>query len=92
MGAVDEAGFRDLLDRHLPDLWRFARRRVGSADDADDVAAETFAVAWRRRGQLPAEVGVEPACAVRDLARADHADHGVGYRGVSPSSWEAAVR
>jgi RNA polymerase sigma-70 factor, ECF subfamily len=53
MGAVDEAGFRDLFDRHLSDLWRFARRRVGSAEDADDVAAETFAVAWRRRGQLP---------------------------------------
>ena len=53
MGAVDEAGFRDLLDCHFADLWRFARRRVGSAEDADDVAAETFAVAWRRRAQLP---------------------------------------
>ena len=53
MGAVEDAGFRDLLDHHFADLWRFARRRVGSAEDADDVAAETFAVAWRRRGQVP---------------------------------------
>jgi RNA polymerase sigma-70 factor, ECF subfamily len=58
MGAVDEAGFRDLLDGHFADLWRFARRRVSSADDADDVAAETFAVAWRRRAQLPDASGV----------------------------------
>jgi RNA polymerase sigma-70 factor, ECF subfamily len=53
MGADDEAGFRVLFDHHFADLWRFARRRVSSADDADDVAAETFAVAWRRRDQLP---------------------------------------
>ena len=53
MGAVDETGFRDLLDRHFADVWRFARRRVGSEEDADDVAAETFGVAWRRRGRLP---------------------------------------
>jgi RNA polymerase sigma-70 factor (ECF subfamily) len=53
MGAVDETGFRDLLDRHFADVWRFALRRVGSEQDADDIAAETFGVAWRRRGQLP---------------------------------------
>lgn len=53
MDAEDEAGFRRLFDDHFADLWRFARRRVGSAEDADDVAAETFAVAWRRRWSLP---------------------------------------
>jgi RNA polymerase sigma-70 factor (ECF subfamily) len=52
MGSVD-VGFRALFDSHFGDLWRFARRRVGSAADADEVVAETFAVAWRRRDQLP---------------------------------------
>jgi RNA polymerase sigma-70 factor (ECF subfamily) len=53
MSTDDEAEFRVLFDEHLADLWRFARRRVGSAADADDIAADTFAVAWRRRDQLP---------------------------------------
>jgi len=51
--SADDAGFRALFDDHFADLWRFARRRVGSAADADDVVAETFAVAWRRRAELP---------------------------------------
>ena len=50
---MDEPAFRALADRHLNDVWRFARRRCNSADDADDVTAETFAVAWRRHDELP---------------------------------------
>ena len=33
----------------------YALRRCGSRDDALDVVAETFATAWRRRDDLPAE-------------------------------------
>jgi RNA polymerase sigma factor (sigma-70 family) len=33
----------------------YALRRVASRDDALDVVAETFATAWRRRAELPAE-------------------------------------
>ncbi len=56
--AVD--GFRALVDCHLDPVWRFARRRCDSAEDADDIVAETFAVAWRRRADLPPgeEVGL----------------------------------
>lgn len=36
-------------------MWRFARRRCGSSADADDVTAETFTIAWRRRHDLPAQ-------------------------------------
>lgn len=52
--------FRSLFDLHLDPLWRFARRRCRSAEDADDVVADTFAVAWRRRAELPPpeEVGL----------------------------------
>ncbi|RBY81945.1 RNA polymerase sigma factor [Blastococcus sp. TF02A-26] len=33
----------------------YALRRCASREDAFDVVAETFAVAWRRRGDLPAD-------------------------------------
>lgn len=45
--------FRRLFDAHFDDLWRFARRRCHTAADADDVAAQVFAVAWRRRDDIP---------------------------------------
>ncbi len=53
--SLAEARYRSLFDAHFADIWRFARRRCDSAHDADDVAAETFAVAWRRRDDMPIE-------------------------------------
>jgi RNA polymerase sigma-70 factor (ECF subfamily) len=50
---ADDERFRGLFDANFSDLWRFARRRCGTADDADDVTAEVFAIAWRRRDDLP---------------------------------------
>lgn len=50
---MDDAGFRALFESQFGDVWRFVRRRCSSGDQADDVAAETFAVAWRRRDGLP---------------------------------------
>lgn len=52
----DDLLFRQLFAEHFDDLWRFARRRCRSSADADDITAQVFAVAWRRRGELP-EVG-----------------------------------
>jgi RNA polymerase sigma-70 factor (ECF subfamily) len=49
----DDELFRRLFDAHFDDLWRFARRRSPSAADADDITAQVFAVAWRRRDDLP---------------------------------------
>lgn len=45
--------FRRLFDAHFDDLWRYARRRCASRADADDITAQVFAVAWRRRGEVP---------------------------------------
>ena len=53
---MDEERFSELFAAQFPDVWRFARRRTGSGSDADDIiAAETFAVAWRRRYDIPVD-------------------------------------
>lgn len=49
-------------DRDFTDLWRtfaprvmvYARRHVAPAD-AEEIVAETFVVAWRRHGDIPAD-------------------------------------
>jgi RNA polymerase sigma-70 factor, ECF subfamily len=42
-----------LFEAHAADLYRYAYRRCASEHDAEEVVAETFAVAWRRREDLP---------------------------------------
>jgi RNA polymerase sigma-70 factor (ECF subfamily) len=39
--------FEELFERHYPDVFRYALVLTNSRDDAEDVAAETFARAWR---------------------------------------------
>lgn len=51
--SPDEIWFRGLLEDCHRDLLAYAARRVGSVEDARDVASEVFAVAWRRRADLP---------------------------------------
>ncbi|MDT5042181.1 MAG: polymerase sigma-70 factor, subfamily [Actinoplanes sp.] len=54
---MTEESFAEFFTTNFADVWSFARRRTQSDSDADDIAAETFAVAWRRRDRLPAEAG-----------------------------------
>ena len=49
---TDEARFAALYDEAYADLLRFASRRV-DPHAAEDVAAESFLVAWRRFDDLP---------------------------------------
>jgi RNA polymerase sigma-70 factor (ECF subfamily) len=42
--------FGTIFDRHAPVIYRYIARRLG-ADSADDLVAETFLVAFRRRGR-----------------------------------------
>jgi RNA polymerase sigma-70 factor (ECF subfamily) len=49
----DEREFDALFQEHYPDLRRFAMRRVENRAGMEDVLAETFAIAWRRREQMP---------------------------------------
>jgi RNA polymerase sigma-70 factor (ECF subfamily) len=46
--------FEDLYRAHYAAVLRFARRRTDPAT-AEDVAAETFAIAWRRLERIPPE-------------------------------------
>jgi RNA polymerase sigma factor (sigma-70 family) len=56
---------RELAQVHFSRLYReqgrailaYALRRVEDPEDAADVVAETFLVAWRRLGEVPAGVG-----------------------------------
>src|SRR6266542_3605025 len=45
--------FDAAFDAHYLKVLAFAIRRMESRPEAEDVAAETFAVAWRRRDAIP---------------------------------------
>jgi RNA polymerase sigma factor (sigma-70 family) len=51
---VEPARFAELFDRHYSAILRYLRRRVGH-ELADDLAAETFTLAFRRRHQYRGE-------------------------------------
>lgn len=54
----DDAGsrFRRLYRDHLAVVASYAARRTASSEDAADVVAETFLVAWRRIDAIPEDV------------------------------------
>lgn len=52
VGERDDAWFDDLYRSHATPVWRYFARRA-AVDDADDLAAEVFATAWRRRDDVP---------------------------------------
>jgi len=45
----------DLFGRHSGAVLAYARRRVDTAEDAEDVVVEVFCTAWRRRDSVPDE-------------------------------------
>ena len=53
--AHDDEWVTDLFGRHSKAVLAYARRRLDSADDAEDVVVEVFATAWRRRADVPDE-------------------------------------
>jgi len=48
-----EEDFEALFNAHYGDVLAYAVRRCTSRQDAEDVVAETFAVAWRRIAVVP---------------------------------------
>ena len=55
--APDAALFERLYRACYEDLLRYALRRTGKPETAADVVADTFLVAWRRFGDIPAGNG-----------------------------------
>ena len=53
---VDPAAFEAAFQQHFPLIYRFIARRVGTAL-AEDLAAETFAIAYRRRATFDPGLG-----------------------------------
>ena len=52
-GTTPEDRFRRAYDAGFEALLAYALRRVEQRDDAADVVAETFLIAWRRRSEMP---------------------------------------
>jgi len=78
--------FTRVYDAHYHRILGYARRRVG-ADDAQDVVAETFAVAWRRFDDVPE--GAESLLWLYATARRVVANHHRGQRRLA--SLKAAI-
>jgi RNA polymerase sigma-70 factor (ECF subfamily) len=49
----DHRDFDRLFEAHYAELERFARRRLADRAALEDVLADTFATAWRRRADMP---------------------------------------
>jgi RNA polymerase sigma-70 factor (ECF subfamily) len=47
--------FERCFDEHYVRIFGFAARRVSGRESAEDVVADTFAIAWRRRDRIPEE-------------------------------------
>ena len=48
--AGDDRAFTDLMRRYKEPLFRFVRRYVGDADEANDIVQESFVAAWAALG------------------------------------------
>lgn len=73
-----EARFSRLYREHEREVLRYALRRSAAPQDAADVVAETFLVAWRRLGEVP--VGGEARLWLYATARRVLANHQRGIK------------
>lgn len=55
----DPVRFAEIFNRHYQEIQRYVDRRLGG-DGADDIAAETFLIAFRRRARFDAEGSARP--------------------------------
>lgn len=54
VAMVDAAVYEGWVREYLPPVHRYLRRRA-DRNDVDDLAAEVFTIAWRRRDDVPDE-------------------------------------
>jgi RNA polymerase sigma-70 factor (ECF subfamily) len=74
-----EADFERLYQEHLSAVLAYGLRRTSRPEDAGDLAAETFLVAWRRRADVP-EDGAQARAWLYGVARRVLANHRRGER------------
>lgn len=55
MSDSPEARFRSLYAPHFRESLGFALRRAAGPEEAADIVADTFLVAWRRLDRVPAD-------------------------------------
>jgi RNA polymerase sigma factor (sigma-70 family) len=53
----EEERFRILFEEHYHRVLGYALRRTDRREDAEDVVAETFTIAWRRLAEIPSGEG-----------------------------------
>jgi RNA polymerase sigma-70 factor (ECF subfamily) len=75
---LDEHEFAALYAKNYQSLLGYALRRCQSPDDAADVVAETFTIAWRRADDMPS--GDEARLWLYGVARRVVANHSRGER------------
>ncbi|WP_213816843.1 RNA polymerase sigma factor [Glaciihabitans sp. dw_435] len=99
MAIRSEHAFTGLYRQQYDDLLRFVRRRA-HPDAVDDIVAETFLAAWRRRAELPHEVRPWLFRTARHLmlnaSRGDHRQDAlavkIGTQGETTLEWSADDR
>ena len=83
---ADPDRFAALFDRYHPDIRRYAASRLGG-ERADDVAAETFLVAFRTRDRYRAQAGGSVRAwlfgIATNLIRRQHRDEERRYRALA---------
>jgi RNA polymerase sigma-70 factor (ECF subfamily) len=85
--------FERCFREHHARLLAFAMRRVGGREAAEDVVADTFAVAWRRRDRIPDDplpwLYAIATNVIADQYRSIRRRHDLGLRLVHESRAEA---
>ena len=75
VGDLSESAFHEAIELHGTSVLRYVRSRVG-LDAAEDVTAETFAVAWQVRSSFDPAIGLSIGAWLLGVATNVIARHG----------------
>ena len=87
--SVETAWFTEVVREHSTALVRYFARR-GPRQDAEDLAAEVFATAWRRRADVPREAVLQEQESLAGIGNA-YSDEILHAAQVSPVAHAASL-
>ena len=58
--VMSREAFEDVVAAHHGEIYRYLRRVIGQAGDADDLSQDTFLRAYRAYGSLPGDANIRP--------------------------------